>query len=84
MPIYEFECTWCGNVVEKFYPSIPRVTPEHIAQSCDPCGDIWSERKHTKILSKTSFKLEGMGWAVDGYDKNAPYRIREIDEPSVI
>jgi predicted nucleic acid-binding Zn ribbon protein len=84
MPIYEYECTWCGNVIEKFYPSIPRVMPWRIEVPCDPCGDIWSERMHIKILSKTSFKLEGMGWAVDGYDKNAPARVREIDEPSVI
>jgi putative FmdB family regulatory protein len=82
MPIYEYKCTWCGNVVERYDKTCH--DRKHIRVPCDPCGDIWSERVHERIMSTNSFKLKGMGWAVDGYDKNAKPRIVELDEPSVI
>jgi len=82
MPIYEYKCSRCGNVAEEF-STIVHDRPVFFTP-CTPCGDVWSRRKHHRIMSKSTFKLAGMGWAIDGYDKNAPHRVVEIDEPSVI
>jgi predicted nucleic acid-binding Zn ribbon protein len=84
MPVYEWECDTCGVISEEFYRSIPKEIPTHLTKPCKPCGDIWSERSHKRVLSKSTFTLKGMGWATDRYDKNAQPRVVELDEPSVI
>jgi putative FmdB family regulatory protein len=58
MPLYEFECDYCGVTVEllekKYKESI----------KCPYCG---GEAK--KIMSSTNFSLKGGGWASSGYSK---------------
>jgi predicted nucleic acid-binding Zn ribbon protein len=81
MPVYEFECDNCGFISEKFYRSIPRIDPMQIVDVCINCK---FRASHKKILSFNNFKLKGMGWSEDGYDKNAAPRVAELDEPSVI
>ncbi|GAF87453.1 unnamed protein product [marine sediment metagenome] len=82
MPYYEFECDHCGFVIEKFFKSADLGDDTHMFKLCEQEGCLSASYK--KILSVTNFKLEGMGWGVDGYDKNAAPRVRELDEPSVI
>ncbi len=57
MPIYEYECRECKNVVEQ-WQSI----------SSDPlsiCPECSGEMK--KLISSSSFQLKGGGWFADGY-----------------
>jgi putative FmdB family regulatory protein len=65
MPVYEYKCTWCGNVIELFSKRIHE--QQSLSHPCGPCGDIWSERKHERIISTSNFHLHGGGWAKDGY-----------------
>lgn len=61
MPIYEYMCKdkECGEVVEKIrkHADMDKPTP------CPKC-----EGETGRKISKTSFILEGGGWASDGYD----------------
>jgi putative FmdB family regulatory protein len=60
MPIYEYECTKCGNVeeaVQKFSDA-PLTT-------CRQC----SGQLH-KLISQSSFHLKGSGWYVTDYASN--------------
>ncbi|MBW1975729.1 MAG: zinc ribbon domain-containing protein [Deltaproteobacteria bacterium] len=57
MPIYEYECTKCGRVVEvmqKF--SDPPLT------ECEHCHG-----KLRKLISMSTFHLKGTGWYVTDY-----------------
>lgn len=53
MPLYEFECTSCGNISEKLM-KISEPNPAH----CEHCqgGPL------KKLMSRTSFVLKGQGW----------------------
>lgn len=80
MPFYEFCCTKCGTVREKFYRIIPRTTPLSANLTCNKCAAI---QKHNKIISSTNFHLGvgGVGWAEDGYSGQNPNKIVAFDEP---
>ena len=56
MPLYEFECDSCGQRVEVLQKY------EDPAPVCEQCA---YEMK--KLVSRTSFTLEGGGWAKDNY-----------------
>ncbi len=61
MPIYEYECTECGNVEEIFQKmsDSPLVT-------CQQCqGELH------KIISHSSFHLKGSGWYATDYGGSA-------------
>ena len=58
MPIYEYRCRKCGNVFEEWVKTFD--SPE--LEPCPKCGGD-AER----IISKTSFKLEGGGWFASCY-----------------
>jgi putative FmdB family regulatory protein len=61
MPIYEFVCEACGNIVErlqKLSDPPPDVCPE--------CGG-----KMAKIMSRNSFQLKGGGWYRDLYGSSS-------------
>ncbi len=60
MPLYEYKCPNCGNEFEKIHKSTDRDKPA-------PCPKCKTEAK--KLVSKTSFQLNGGGWAADGYGK---------------
>lgn len=62
MPMYEYQCDRCKEVVEyiqKF--SDPPMT------ECEACGGALS-----KLLSAPSFHLAGGGWYADGYADAKP------------
>jgi putative FmdB family regulatory protein len=57
MPIYEYQCTKCGQVKETWQKfSDPPVT------ECDLCHG-----KMKKLISQSSFHLKGTGWYVTDY-----------------
>ena len=58
MPIYEYRCRKCGNVFEEWVKTFD--SPE--LEPCPKCGGD-AER----IISNTSFKLEGGGWFASCY-----------------
>jgi len=55
MPIHEYKCTACGEEYERLVPKE--------STDCPKCGASDPKRK----VSTTSFRLEGGGWALDGY-----------------
>lgn len=66
MPLYEYKCPECGDVVE------------HLQGYDDPAPNCEKgcENKDTKkpiktkrLISQTSFQLKGGGWYKDGYQK---------------
>lgn len=57
MPIYEYECTDCGKVIEV----IQRVNARAPGR-CEKCSG-----KLKKKISRASFQLKGGGWYSDGY-----------------
>ena len=57
MPIYEYECTSCCNVLEVFQ----RMTEDPLSICPDCSGPV------KKLVSVSSFQLKGGGWYSDGY-----------------
>lgn len=57
MPIYEYECTVCGNVEEAF-----QKISDAPLEKCAQC-----EGRLNKIVSHSSFHLKGSGWYVTDY-----------------
>jgi len=57
MPIYEYECEFCGEVIENWqkFSDAPLTT-------CESCGG-----KLHKLISHSSFHLKGSGWYVTDY-----------------
>ncbi|MBW1926639.1 MAG: zinc ribbon domain-containing protein [Deltaproteobacteria bacterium] len=57
MPIYEYECESCGEVIENWqkFSDAPLTT-------CKSCGG-----KLHKLISHSSFHLKGSGWYVTDY-----------------
>jgi len=62
MPIYEYECPKCENRIEKFLKL--NEGNSIITIFCDSCLDIVNMKK---VISQTTFRLEGRGWSKDGY-----------------
>ncbi len=57
MPIYEYECTNCGKVIEAWQKfSDPPLT------TCEHC-----KGKLRKLISLSTFHLKGSGWYVTDY-----------------
>jgi putative FmdB family regulatory protein len=57
MPIYEYRCTACGRVVEKWQ----KISDLPLAL-CPACGGSL-----TKLISNCAFHLKGGGWYVTDY-----------------
>jgi putative FmdB family regulatory protein len=57
MPIYEFVCEACGNIVERL-----QKLSDPPPGACPECGG-----KMAKIMSRNSFQLKGGGWYRDLY-----------------
>ena len=57
MPIYEYECTKCGNIEEilQKFSDKPR-------RKCNKCSG-----KLHKLISQSAFHLKGTGWYVTDY-----------------
>jgi putative FmdB family regulatory protein len=63
MPIYEYECTKCGQVEEAFQ----RFSDKPLAK-CSHCSG-----KLQRLISQSSFHLKGSGWYVTDYaNKSSP------------
>jgi putative FmdB family regulatory protein len=61
MPIYEFVCEACGNIVERLQ-KLSDPPPD----ACPECGG-----KMAKIMSRNSFQLKGGGWYRDLYGSSS-------------
>lgn len=62
MPIYEYQCAACGQVVERWQ----KISDSPLAE-CPGCGGSLH-----KIISSCAFHLKGSGWYVTDYaGKNA-------------
>ena len=57
MPIYEYQCQSCDNVVEKW-----QGLSEAPLTTCPACAGPLK-----KLISMSSFQLKGGGWYADGY-----------------
>lgn len=57
MPIYEYQCTKCGEVIEAFQ----KVNDKPLTH-CRLCNS-----KVEKLISQTSFQLKGSGWYLTDY-----------------
>jgi putative FmdB family regulatory protein len=62
MPIYEYACEDCQHTFE-LIQRIGASAPE----ACPSCG----ESGVRKLVSATSFRLQGSGWYKDGYGLNS-------------
>lgn len=58
MAIYQYECETCGNCFEE----IMSIKADSKTYKCPKCKEMAN-----KVMSQTSFKLEGDSWAKDGY-----------------
>ena len=63
MPIYEYKCIKCEKILEQ----LVKISQKFLSPLCfnENCNGEQTER----IVSQTSFKLEGEGWYKDGYTK---------------
>lgn len=62
MPIYEYQCAACGQVVERWQ----KISEAPLAE-CPACGGSLH-----KLISSCAFHLKGSGWYVTDYaGKNA-------------
>ena len=68
MPIYEYECTKCGNIEE----ALQKFSDKPLTK-CKHCTG-----KLHKLVSQSTFHLKGTGWDVTDYaDKS-----KKTDKPS--
>jgi putative FmdB family regulatory protein len=61
VPIYEYQCTKCGEVFEVFQ----KITDEPISR-CRFC-----HAKVEKLISQSSFQLKGGGWYLTDYARRS-------------
>jgi putative FmdB family regulatory protein len=61
VPIYEYQCTKCGEVFEAFQ----KITDEPLSQ-CRIC-----HAKVEKLISQSSFQLKGSGWYLTDYARRS-------------
>ncbi len=57
MPIYEYQCADCGQIVERWQ----KISEEPLT-TCPACGGGLS-----KLISSCAFHLKGSGWYVTDY-----------------
>ena len=71
MPIYEYECTKCGNleeVLQKF--------SDKPLKKCPQCSG-----KLVKLVSHSSFHLKGTGWYVTDYANKSSSTASKTTKP---
>ncbi|PIE55806.1 MAG: transcriptional regulator [Desulfobulbus propionicus] len=62
MPVYEYECPACQNVLE-----VQQKMSDAPLSTCPDCGG-----ELHKLISRSSFQLKGGGWYSDGYSASSP------------
>ena len=75
MPIYEYECTRCGNIEE----AIQKFSDKPL-KKCRQCSG-----KLHRLISQSSFHLKGSGWYVTDYANRSSAKApssRKPDTPS--
>jgi len=72
LPVYEYECTSCGNQFE-----IMQKITDKLLDSCPSCSG-----KVRKLVSNCSFKLKGSGWYVTDYAKKSEKKEEKKEEKS--
>ena len=72
MPVYEYECQSCKEVIEVW-----QNLSEEPVSTCPSCkGDL------KKIISMSSFQLKGGGWFADGYSTSSSAKEASSPAPS--
>lgn len=66
MPIYEYRCVECGQVMEVLVRHSDLASGKHNEEAV-VCTKSECAGQAKRILSRTSFALKGGGWASDGY-----------------
>ncbi len=61
MPIFEFKCHTCADQVERLQKH------NEPPPTCGKCPD---SPMMIRMVSRSSFRLKGTGWAHDGYGGN--------------
>ena len=61
MPIYEYECSKCGNTIEVIQKMSDEPLKKHAA-----CGGAL-----TKLISAAGFQFKGTGWYVTDYARKS-------------
>lgn len=61
MPIYEYQCQSCKQIIEAW-----QSLSEEPLSTCSAC-----EGELKKIISQSSFQLKGGGWYADGYSSSS-------------
>jgi putative FmdB family regulatory protein len=73
MPIYEYECTKCGNIKE----ALQKFSDKPLTK-CKHCSG-----KLNKLVSQSTFHLKGTGWYVTDYaDKSKNSDSKNSDKSS--
>ena len=72
MPIYEYQCSKCGEVFEAFQ----KITDEPLTQ-CKFC-----QGKVEKLISQSSFQLKGSGWYLTDYARRSSSGPSDKPKPS--
>ena len=72
MPIYEYQCTKCGEVFEAFQ----KITDEPLT-NCKFCNS-----KVEKLISQSSFQLKGSGWYLTDYARKSSSSAPEKHKPA--
>lgn len=70
MPIYEYECRMCNYIFE-----FMKIGGGVSKAFCPMCGS-WRLKR---LISNTSFRLKGEGWADSGYSKEPKESKNEND-----
>ncbi len=70
MPIYEYQCTKCGEIFEAFQ----KITDDPLNE-CKFCRG-----KVEKLISHSSFQLKGSGWYLTDYARRSSSS-SSVDKP---
>jgi len=74
MPIYEFECTSCGNVFDRLQ-KISDPDPD----ACPECG----KRKVRRRVTAPAFRLAGSGWYETDFKKDGDRKHNLVSKDEV-
>jgi len=69
MPLYEYNCSDCEKILE-----IKQSIFEAPLTACPDCGNT----NFKKLISKSSFLLNGSGWYADGYSSKPKESAPEV------
>jgi putative FmdB family regulatory protein len=71
MPIYEFECTACGDIFERL-----QKLSDKDPDTCPQCG----KKKVRRRVTAPSFRLAGSGWYETDFKKDGEKKHNLVDK----